>query len=612
MNIALLGQPNSGKSTVFNELTGMRQHVGNWPGKTVEQKEGKFTRNGEEYSVMDLPGSYSLLANSEEEIITRDYIKSKKADLVIIMADASQLERSLYMVSDYAMLNTPAILVLNMMDVAKIKGKSIDCNKISDKLGIPVIPFVAADKNEYNKLFEAIDKVKNDLKTINAEKLKEELSKVDKNNVLESGKAKYAWIDWVLAEAVTNDKKACKLGKFDRIAISPVWGKPFAIITILICFVLGYVVGMPVMLIGKGCTLLCEPLTTLLTDWGTADFIISIVAKMIPNILYFSLSMSGFVLGITFVFNLVEEVGYMARLSYIFDNWMSGLRLQGKSIMAFFMGAGCTMGGAAGTRVIDSWGQRILALTLVWAVPCGATWSLMPTLASIFFGAKGAWVMVGILIMMVFTIWITAKIFAPKVVDINDKSGMIMELPPYHKPRWSHLFSQTIIHAFDVFKRAFRVVFLVGVVFWALSYSSTGNVENTVLYKVGSFIEPVTMFFGLRWQTFMAFMASAFSKEAVLGVLSSLFANTGGVFESTLGMAEKSSSLGEILPGVMSKAEALAFITSVTFNVPCIMAVAATYRELHSVKWTVKIALYYEVFALIMAGIVYHIALLFL
>ena len=201
------------------------------------------------------------------------------------MADASQLERSMYMVSDYAMLNTPAILVLNMMDVAKIKGKSIDCNKISDKLGIPVIPFVAADKNEYNKLFEAIDKVKNDLKTINAEKLKEELSKVDKNNVLESGKAKYAWIDWVLAEAVTNDKKACKLGKFDRIAISPVWGKPFAIITILICFVLGYVVGMPVMLIGKGCTLLCEPLTTLLTDWGTADFIISIVAKMIPNIL---------------------------------------------------------------------------------------------------------------------------------------------------------------------------------------------------------------------------------------------------------------------------------------------------------------------------------------
>lgn len=370
--------------------------------------------------------------------------------------------------------------------------------------------------------------------------------------------------------------------------------------------------GMPVMLIGKGCTLLCEPLTTLLTDWGTADFIISIVAKMIPNILYFSLSMSGFVLGITFVFNLVEEVGYMARLSYIFDNWMSGLRLQGKSIMAFFMGAGCTMGGAAGTRVIDSWGQRILALTLVWAVPCGATWSLMPTLASIFFGAKGAWVMVGILIMMVFTIWITAKIFAPKVVDINDKSGMIMELPPYHKPRWSHLFSQTIIHAFDVFKRAFRVVFLVGVVFWALSYSSTGNVENTVLYKVGSFIEPVTMFFGLRWQTFMAFMASAFSKEAVLGVLSSLFANTGGVFESTLGMAEKSGSLGEILPGVMSKAEALAFITSVTFNVPCIMAVAATYREIHSVKWTVKIALYYEVFALIMAGIVYHIALLFL
>ena len=144
--IALLGQPNAGKSTIFNGLTGLRQHVGNWPGKTVEKKEGTFTVDGQEILVADLPGSYSLSANSDEEIVTRDYIISGNADMVLIIIDASQLERSLYMMADYAGIKVPAVLVLNLMDVAKQKGMTIDTDALSSKLGIPVIPFVAADK----------------------------------------------------------------------------------------------------------------------------------------------------------------------------------------------------------------------------------------------------------------------------------------------------------------------------------------------------------------------------------------------------------------------------------------------------------------------------------
>lgn len=124
--IALLGQPNSGKSTLFNGLTGLRQHVGNWPGKTVEQKEGYFTRGGVKYTVADLPGTYSLSANSDEEIITRDYIAGGKADVVVILADASQLERSLFMLADFAGIQIPAVLLLNLMDVAKEQGKIVD------------------------------------------------------------------------------------------------------------------------------------------------------------------------------------------------------------------------------------------------------------------------------------------------------------------------------------------------------------------------------------------------------------------------------------------------------------------------------------------------------
>ena len=141
--IALLGQPNSGKSTVFNMLTGAHQHVGNWPGKTVEKVEGEFTYDDTKYLIADLPGTYSLSANSDEEIVTRDYIASGGADIVCILADSSQLERSLFMLSDYAGITVPAMLVLTMTDVAEAQGKKINIAKLSEKLGIPVVSIVA-------------------------------------------------------------------------------------------------------------------------------------------------------------------------------------------------------------------------------------------------------------------------------------------------------------------------------------------------------------------------------------------------------------------------------------------------------------------------------------
>ena len=158
MTIALLGQPNSGKSTLFNALTGARQHVGNWPGKTVERCVGSFKRNGKEYAVVDLPGTYSLAANSDEEIVTRDYIAGGEADTICILADASQLSRSLFMLADYAGTKVPAILLLNMMDVAEGQGKEIDAKAIEKRLGIPVIPFVASDDKNYEVFYEAIEK----------------------------------------------------------------------------------------------------------------------------------------------------------------------------------------------------------------------------------------------------------------------------------------------------------------------------------------------------------------------------------------------------------------------------------------------------------------------
>ena len=153
------------------------------------------------------------------------------------------------------------------------------------------------------------------------------------------------------------------------------------------------------------------------------------------------------------------------------------------------------------------------------------------------------------------------------------------------------------------------MILLISLIFWLLSYSSDGNVTASVIYKIGAAIEPVTRIFGLSWQTFLAFLSSAVSKEAALGVLSSLYAGTGTIFASTMGAA---ANLGEILVANISPAEALAFIFAVTFNIPCVVAVASTYNETHSAKWTVRIAIYYICMALLMSFVVYHVAALFL
>lgn len=663
--IALLGQPNSGKSTVFNTLTGAHQHVGNWPGKTVEKVEGEFTRNGVKYLVADLPGTYSLSANSDEEIVTRDYIASGGAELTCILADASQLERSLFMLADYAGINTPAMLVLTMTDVSKAQGKSVDAEKLSQKLGIPVVSLVAPDKKSYGSFYQALEESMKAPKRLSANALtalyesggqkaayEKALSLVpadgidqyspawmaakllegdsvvahkvsavsDKEAVkaflagnldgsLYTSDCKFAWIENILSGVVTKTKKDSQLlTRFDRAAISKRWGKAIAIGIVLLGIILSMVVAAPIMTVGGQIPTLLYPLVESI---GLPAWLTSFINGTIVTALGWVFSMAGFVFGINLVFGLLEEVGYMARVSYVFDNTMNKLGLQGKSIMPMLVSFGCTIGGAAGTRVIDSYGQRILTIALAWAVPCGATFAVIPALASSIFGGMGAiGVMLLIFAIMFLHIMITAKIFGRKLSPVEDRTGLIMELPPYHKPRWGSLLRTTVVRAWDVFKKAFVVVVVVAAVFWALTYSGSGNMTGSVLYKFGKAIEPVTKFFGMGWQTFLAFVSSMISKEAVLGVTSVLFTGAGSIWEATAtGAAD--ANIGQIIAASISKPEALAFILAVNFNVPCLMALNATLHETHSAKWTVRIALYYIATALIISCLTYHIAGLF-
>ena len=666
--IALLGQPNAGKSTIFNGLTGLRQHVGNWPGKTVEKKEGTFTVDGQEILVADLPGSYSLSANSDEEIVTRDYIISGNADMVLIIIDASQLERSLYMMAEYAGIKVPAVLVLNLMDVAKQKGMTIDTEALSKKLGIPVIPFVAADKKGYDGLKKDLSKALAEKKSMSAEvfeeqfigkdfgyegvkeivssaeddqvssfwyaakaleedenvmgilknKLSSDVYKELENKVkgidksaLTSGICKFDAVHNLTSEVLQKKAESEQLSRFDKIATGRITGKILAFVMVLLAFAVAMVIAAPIMgIAGLIPTHLSEPIANALNGWGVHPFLVNLISVVLLSILFFVLSMAGFVLGVNFAFSILEEVGYMARISFVFDNMMRRLGLQGKSICAFFMGLGCTMGGVTGTRVLDNYGQRLLAMALIWSVPCGSTWSVIPTLAAVFYGPIGSMaVTFAIVAIMFISIMLVSLIFGKKLSPVEQRTGIVMELPPYHKPRWGHIIRTTLIKGVDVFKRALSTVLVVSIVFYVLSYAWNG--KTSILMTVGQAIEPVTHLFGLTWQAFMAFLSSMLAKESMLGVLGALF---GGVTDVTsIAFNAKSgidTSVMSTLPQYFTKAEMLAFLFAVSFNMPCVMAMSTTYKENHSKKWTAIIAGYYTAFSLVLAFIAYHIGLI--
>lgn len=601
--IALLGQPNSGKSTIFNMMTGSHQHVGNWPGKTVDQKEGECKWNGQRMILADLPGSYSLSAGSDEEVITRDYITSGNADLVLVMADASQLKRSLYMLADFVGTKVPAVLVLNMMDVAKGQGISIDTDALFRKLGIPVVPMSAIRKKDYRVLYESIE---------NALAQKPVIA----GDTMNSAKEKMDYIDDLLDGVITAEKDASRaFSKFDRKALSPVRGKLMAFGIILLIFLLSMIFSGVVSGIASAVlTPLSGVLRTGMEHIHVHALLISLICDVLINVLYFALMMASFVLGISLGFNLMEETGYLARISFLFDNTMSKVGLQGKTIMPFFMGLGCTIAGTTGTRVVDNWGQRVLAIAMSWAVPCAATLSVVPTIAIALFGSTGGFlVMVSIFLFMFLMMWVVYKVFGNSLAPKEERVGLIMELPPYHKPAFRNILYVTFQRTLDIFLRALRVISLVSIVFFVLTYGFGGSAENSILYKLGVLIEPVTMFFGLKWQAFLAFCASAISKESLLGVLNTLYGTGGSLVSSTFGAkvsGTAAAGISQILSANFTKAEGLAFIFAISFNMPCVSALAATARETHSVKWTAKIGVFYTPASLLIACVVYNIGLL--
>ena len=482
----------------------------------------------------------------------------------------------------------------------------------------PVIPFTAADGKGYEDLKALIEQeLKHSHKLITKPDIGLDGNIKDTGKMIADGNAKYAWISRILDGVTTSSAKEFKLSKFDNLLLKPVRGKIVTVGIILVGFLAAMIIMAPFMgVAGMLPQMLGVPIAKFLNGLNVHPWLVSVFSLLLPNTLYFCISMAAFVFGVNIVFGFLEEIGFLARAAYQFDGPLSKLGLQGKAVAPILMGMGCTIGGASGTRVMDNWGQKMLTMMVVWAVPCASIWSVIPVVSGMFFPAWGTvLVCLGIIAYIFVLMFIVSKAFGGKLVPEDSRSGMIMELPPYHKAHWKYIIKEAWIKCFDMFRRALKTVTLVSVIFWVFSYSPSGNVESSLLYKVGTIIEPVTKFFGMGWQTFMAFISAAFAKEAVLGTLNAVFAGQSNVADvafnaSSLGVDK--AALSTIMTQTISKAEALAFMFACTFSVPCLMALSTTYKESHSFAWTAKTAGFYVGASLVLSCIVYHIASLFL
>ena len=676
LNIGLAGQPNTGKSTLFNRLTGGRQHVGNWPGKTVERKSGVFSRGDTSIGLVDLPGTYSISANSAEELISRNHIVSDEMDALVVMVDASQLQRSMYLLAELTGIDTQVLIACTMVDVAESQGKNIDFDKLEQKLGIPVAAINAAKGEGIETLTQRVSGLANSTARISEELLEKKyhsvigdgfdklvrllpehgigkyspvwlatrlierdleivelteatftddtIADIDriladiKDGPLSVANARYAWIEEILADVVKKDTAdhVFTIKGFDRFATHWLWGKVLAVTMILSGIIASMLVISPVIgLYYYVLPMLAESINSALTTGEVPPLIHSFMADALFPGISIAFIMFFCIASWIFLFAVMENVGYVSRIAYVFDSWMERLGLHGKSIMPFVIGFICNIIGVAGARVIDSSAQRRKTIVTSLAIPCLGCWGVVILVASIFFGIKAIWVVMSLLLATILHISFTAWLFRDRSTRLRDAPGLIMELPPYHKPSWLAIFQFVLGRSKNIATKAGTTILVVIILIWALTYSGTGDITGGLLYSFGKAVEPISMLIGFDWRLLIAIIFSAFAKEAALGVIAILF----GVSEfggTSLGstvltpVGYDASQLTHAIGSGISKASALAFIFAFYFNVPCLATIAIIHSETHSKRFTALVAIYYFLMALVIAGIVYRIGLI--
>ena len=623
VTVALAGQPNVGKSTVFNLLTGLSQHVGNWPGKTVEQKTGLLHYNGLAIRLVDLPGTYSLTANSLEEQIARDFILRERPDAVIVIVDAATLERNLYLLAELLALPAPLVLGLNMLDVAEQEGLRVDVPLLEAALGIPVVPMVASRNQGVRELAQRVvallrgeetyhpcrPEVREDhravleelqrliegrfpepypadwaaLKLLEGDKeitalAQEHLSgevwnKVEEilhrheDAVLAVAGGRYDWIERVVRAAVFRPRagRVTLTERLDRLTTHP-WGGLLVLAGVLgLVFWLTYAVGVPLQ------NWLDAVIVQGLADW--AGRLLSGAPGWLSGLVVDGL-IGGVGTMLTFIpilviffasMSFLEDVGYMARAAYVMDRFMHPLGLHGKSCLPLFLGFGCNVPAVMGTRIIEERRARLLTILLTPLVPCTARLSVLSVLAPAFFGPYALWASWGLVLFSLLVLALLGVVLH-RALFRGERSPFILELPLYHLPN-ARTIGLALWQRLQAFlRKAGTIILAVSVVVWALAHLPGGRIEESILGWIGRGLAPVGALMGLDWRMIVALLTSFVAKENAVATLGVLY-----------GSGEQ--GLVKVLSATVSPAGGLAFLVTTMLFIPCAATFAAMRQE---------------------------------
>lgn len=664
LTIALAGNPNCGKTSLFNLLTKSRQHIGNWPGVTVEKKEGTLKFKGESYKVVDLPGTYSLGAYSEDEIVARNYIMKDHPDVVINVVDATNLERNLYLTTQLIEMGANVVIALNMIDQAESLGLNIDTNKISKNLGVPIVKTSALKNLGINSLIETAIKTKKSsdkLEIIYGEEIDTEIENLSK--VLKEHKSKLEFpVEWTALKLLENDeymkdivknlnspsifakleesnkrieekigfeaemsivdkrysfiasvtqgnvkqpkeKKVTFTEKLDKIVTNKYLGIPIFALIMYCLYELTFIIGAGIQ---EWFGDLIANVGVIVSGWfesiGAPDILVGFINDGLFGGVGAVLSFLPLIMVMYFLLGLLEDSGYMARAAYVMDRLMRSLGLHGKTFVSMIVSVGCNVPGIMSTRTLENKKDRMIAILINPFISCGARLPIYAVFVQAFFPTHQGLVLFSLYVLGIIVALISGKIFS-KTLFKGESSYFIMELPAYRMPSIKNVSLLMWEKASAFFKKAGMIIFPMMIVLWALSIFPLGvepNSEHSFLGMIGGFVAPIFALAGYG------------TWEAGVSLITGILAKESVV--ATMGMVYSGVSEGEALINtihqVFTPLSAVSFLVMTLLYTPCLAALGAIKRETNSMKWTIFSAIYTFVVALVLSTLVYQVGLL--
>lgn len=606
MKVGLVGNQNSGKTTLFNCLTGMNAKIGNWPGVTIEKKLG--TIKGTKHEITDLPGIYSLSPYSAEEEVSRNFVFNENPDVIINIVDATCLERSLFLTTQLLESNCKVIVALNMADKLEEKGLSIDEKKMEEMLGTKVIKISALKETGLEELIKEIDKP---IKRKENKVIPEYLSKdYDIEKYEEIVNQKYSFISRVVETCIKKKKRPEAISdRLDKIFLNRWLAFPIFIIIMFLIYYLsvGIVGNFTVDLVGDAVGSFGEWVGSLMENIGLSEWLNSLV---VDGIISGVGAVLGFVPQLIILFlciALLETTGYMSRISLLLDKVFRKLGLSGKSLIPFIVGSGCSVPGIMGTRIIENEDERKMTAILTPFIPCSAKLPIIALFAGYFFPNSSGIVSSSLYFFAIAVIIISALIMK-KFVFKHTSSTYISELPEYKLPSAKYILKDVFDKVMAFIKRAGTIILLCSIIIWfLLSFSFKMeygvDVEESILASIGNKISWVfkPMLGENSWEAAVSALQGLVAKEQVVSSMAVIN-----------GLAEDASEGAEIFVrdgafGFFTASSAYAFMVFNLFSAPCFGAIGAMKRELGSTKKLLKALAFQTGLAWVLATFVYQI-----